>query len=88
MSSDDMVPTTPSTPEAPPSTARTPREFERFLRDHGYSKAAARGITTRGFKTRDLDAAEAEAEEAELLAALGALRAALGGPTEGGAFAR
>ena len=86
MSSDDTAPTSTatSTAEAPPPTARTPREFEQFLRQHGYSKAAARGITMHGFKTRDLDAAEQEAEEAELLSALDALRRAIGGPTEGG----
>ena len=87
MSSNDTASTSTatstSTAEAPPPTARTPREFEQFLRQHGYSKAAARGITMHGFKPRDLDAVEHEAEEAELLSALDALRRAISGADRG-----
>ena len=63
-SRDDQGPTQPPSAKSPP---KTEREFERAMRELGYSKRQAREIVTAGFK----GLAEAEpAEDASELSAL------------------
>ncbi len=84
-SATDAQPTPPAAASAAPaSLPATPREFERWLRQHGFSRALAKRITSRGFASTDPAAEQAETEQAELLAALDALRRAIGGPDQGG----
>ncbi len=57
----------------PADDIRTPRDFERFLREHGFSVRSAKAITRGGFR-----AAEERAESAELAAFKAKLRHTLG----------
>ena len=64
----------------PPGVPATPREFERFLREHGFSRAKAKAITVRGFKAGNDPGVDAAAEaEADLLRALDELKVAFSG---------
>ncbi len=68
------------TPKSDVSEIKTPRAFERFLRDAGFPKAFAVAVTERGFKSAIGHADSAPISE-EHLAAIKSMSAALRAPT-------